>query len=119
MKEKNCGFYKNPYTVKVVSASSNDKCKELDDINDGCLISGNTIKNEAYMQHNTNLLQNIMNKTSEYGIKNNIISEVKIPAGEMYFTASEADYPVKVKTKQYLNHMDMQMKKEKLVILSI
>ena len=91
LSKKNCGFYKNPYTVKVVSASSNDKCKELDDINDGCLISGNTIKNEAYMQHNTNLLQNIMNKASEYGIKNNIISEVKIPAGEIYFTASEAD----------------------------
>ena len=89
--KNNCGYYVNPYTVKIVSASSNDKCKELNDINDGCLISGNITKNETYMQHNTNLLQNIMNKASEYGIKNNIISEVKIPAGEMYFTASEAD----------------------------
>ncbi len=88
LSKENCGYFTNPYTAKVVSASSNDICKELKDINDGCFISGNTTKNEAYMQHNTDLLQNIINKASEYGIKNNKISEIKIPAGEIYFVSS-------------------------------
>ncbi len=77
------------YELRGVSKNTNDSCKDSIEPKVGCLINNiNVGQDSALMDHNTNVLQNIINYASSKGSSNNAYT-IYLPSGTYYFTKNK------------------------------
>ena len=77
------------YELRGVSKNTNDNCKNSTEPKVGCLISNiNVEKDSELMDHNTNVLQSIIDYASSKGSSNSAYT-IYLPSGTYYFTKNK------------------------------